>query len=121
MEAIRWPAVLLTVTILAGTAGATGPFAAPQQPAGQTQTAAGLPPQTEGPHEESAPQPPVGPDRRDKIFYPGDTERLKPLGRKLVLNILLDQKEIFTSPFHINRENAKWWLLSGVTTAGLIA
>ena len=64
---------------------------------------------------------PIGLDRRDRIFYPGDTERLKPLGRKLLLNILLDQKEIFTSPFRMNRDNAKWWLLSGVVTAGLIA
>ena len=63
---------------------------------------------------------PTVPDRRDRIFYPGDTERLKPLGRKLLLNILLDQKEIFTSPFRMNRDNAKWWLLSGVVTAGLI-
>jgi membrane-associated phospholipid phosphatase len=60
-------------------------------------------------------------DRRDRIFYPGDTERLKPLGRKLLLNILLDQKEIFTSPFRMNRRNAPWWLLSAATTAGLIA
>jgi membrane-associated phospholipid phosphatase len=59
-------------------------------------------------------------DRRDRIFYPGDTERLKPLGRKLLLNILLDQKEIFTSPFHINRHNAPVWLLSAGTIAGLI-
>src|SRR6266850_1604758 len=59
-------------------------------------------------------------DRRDRIFYPGDTERLKPLGRKLLLNILLDQKEIFTSPFRMNRDNAKWWLLSAAATAGLI-
>src|SRR3981189_1134216 len=60
-------------------------------------------------------------DRRDRIFYPGDTERLKPLGRKLLLNILLDQKEIFTSPFRMNRHNAKWWLLSAAVTGGLIA
>jgi len=59
-------------------------------------------------------------DHRDRIFYPGDTERLKPLGRKLLLNILLDQKEIFTSPFRMNRDNAKWWLLSAAATAGLI-
>jgi len=64
---------------------------------------------------------PSGLDRRDRIFYPGDTERLKPLGRKLLLNILLDQKEIFTSPFRMDRGNAKWWLLSGAVTAGLIA
>src|SRR5882724_9407271 len=60
-------------------------------------------------------------DHRDRIFYPGDTERLKPLGRKLLLNILLDQKEIFTSPFRMNRHNAKWWLLSAAVTGGLIA
>lgn len=60
-------------------------------------------------------------DARDRIFYPSDTERLKPLGRKLLLNIMLDQKEFFTSPFRMNRDNAKWWLLSGALTAGLIA
>lgn len=64
---------------------------------------------------------PSAQDRRDRIFYPGDTERLKPLGRKLFLNILLDQKEIFTSPFHMNRHNAKWWLIAAGTTAGLVA
>ena len=76
--------------------------------------------------EQSVPQAlaqtePTVPDQRDRIFYPGDTERLKPLGRKLFFNILLDQKDIFTSPFRMNRGNAKWWLLSGAVTAGLIA
>src|SRR5882724_1039237 len=60
-------------------------------------------------------------DHRDRIFYPGDTERLKPLGRKLLLNILLDQKEIFTSPFHMNRHNPPIWLLSASAIGGLIA
>jgi membrane-associated phospholipid phosphatase len=60
-------------------------------------------------------------DRRDRIFYPGDTERLKPLGRKLLLNVALDQEEIFTSPFHMNRHNAWQWVLAGATSAGLIA
>ena len=60
-------------------------------------------------------------DRRDKIFYPGDTERLKPLGKKLLLNILLDQKEIFTSPFRMNSHTAPLWLLGAGATAGLIA
>lgn len=60
-------------------------------------------------------------DRRDRIFYPGDTERLKPLGRKLLLNILLDQKEIFTSPFRMNRHTAPIWLVSAATVGGLIA
>jgi membrane-associated phospholipid phosphatase len=36
-------------------------------------------------------------------------------------NVLHDQKAIFTSPFHINRENAKWWILLGGATGVLIA
>ena len=60
-------------------------------------------------------------DRRDRIFYPGDTERPKPLLRKLFLNIALDQKDIFTSPFHINRHNALEWLVPMAATGALIA
>jgi len=60
-------------------------------------------------------------DRRDRVFYPGDTERPKPLLKKLFLNILFDQQEIFTSPFHANRENALDWLLPTAATGGLIA
>jgi membrane-associated phospholipid phosphatase len=60
-------------------------------------------------------------DRRDRIFYPGDTERPKPLLRKLFLNIALDQKEIFTSPFHANRHNALQWLVPMAVTGALIA
>src|SRR5215467_13847085 len=36
-------------------------------------------------------------------------------------NVLHDQKAIFTSPFHINRDNAKWWILFGAATGTLIA
>jgi membrane-associated phospholipid phosphatase len=39
----------------------------------------------------------------------------------LLLNILLDQKAIFTSPFHMNRHNAPIWLLSAGAIGGLIA
>src|SRR5499433_3394208 len=60
-------------------------------------------------------------DPRDRIFYPGDTERPKPLLRKLFLNITLDQKAIFTSPLHINRGNALEWLVPMAITGGLIA
>jgi membrane-associated phospholipid phosphatase len=57
-------------------------------------------------------------DSRDRVYYPGDTERFKPLARKLVGNILLDQKEIWTSPFHMHAADAKWWIgLAGVTAA----
>jgi|GraSoiStandDraft_24_1057298.scaffolds.fasta_scaffold00336_2 membrane-associated phospholipid phosphatase len=58
---------------------------------------------------------------RDRIFYPGDTERPKPLFRKLFLNIALDQKDFFTSPFHVNRHNVFDWLVPMAVTGGLIA
>lgn len=60
-------------------------------------------------------------DRRDQILYPDDTERPKPLLRKLFLNIVLDQKDIFTSPFHVNRHNALEWLVPMAATGALIA
>jgi hypothetical protein len=60
-------------------------------------------------------------DRRDRVFYPDDTERLKPLARKLFLNILYDQEGIFTSPFHANRHNALWWLVPMAVTGAFIA
>ena len=59
-------------------------------------------------------------DRRDRIFYPGDTERPKPLFRKLFLNIALDQKDIFTSPFHISRDNALQWIIPAAAVGALI-
>jgi hypothetical protein len=60
-------------------------------------------------------------DPRDRIWYPGDTERIKPLTTKLIGNILLDQKEIWSSPFHMHKKNAKWWIGIGGVTAALIA
>jgi membrane-associated phospholipid phosphatase len=59
-------------------------------------------------------------DSRDRIFYPGDTERPKPLLRKLALNIVLDEKDIFTSPFHANRHNALQWLIPLAVVGALI-
>src|SRR5690242_20073845 len=32
-------------------------------------------------------------------------------------NLLHDQKAVFTSPFHIDRENAKYWAILGGATA----
>ena len=58
---------------------------------------------------------------REEACYSSETEPLKPLGKKFVKNILLDQKEIWTSPFHMKRSDAKWWLLFGTATGALIA
>jgi membrane-associated phospholipid phosphatase len=73
---------------------------------------------TEG--DNSGSKSPSGEDRRDPIFYPGDTENPKPLLRKLALNIVLDEKDIFTSPFHVNRHNSLEWLVPIAITGGLI-
>jgi membrane-associated phospholipid phosphatase len=59
-------------------------------------------------------------DRRDLIYYPGDTESVVPLARKLVSNVWLDQRAIWTSPFHMDREDAWKWAGFGALTAGLI-
>jgi membrane-associated phospholipid phosphatase len=50
------------------------------------------------------------------IYYPGDTENVVPLARKLAANVWLDQKAIWTSPFHMSGEDAAWWGIFGVLT-----
>ena len=60
-------------------------------------------------------------DRRDRVYYPDDSERWKPLTRKLIGNILLDQKDIWTSPFRMSTQDAGWWIGLGGATAALVA
>ena len=60
-------------------------------------------------------------DPRDRIYYPGNTEHVKPLAGKLISNVLLDQKEIWLSPFHMRKVDSKWWIGFGAVTAALIA
>ena len=69
----------------------------------------------------SASAPPASQDRRDRVYYPGDTENPKPLLKKLVGNVLLDQKDIWTSPFHMHGTDALWWIGFGGLTAALVA
>jgi membrane-associated phospholipid phosphatase len=47
--------------------------------------------------------------------------RQKDSGKELVNNIVLDQKQIWTSPFHMKKKDAKWWLIFGAATGALIA
>jgi len=58
---------------------------------------------------------------REEARYSTETEPIKPLSRKFAKNFLLDQKDIWTSPFHMKRSDAKWWLLFGTATGALIA
>ena len=63
----------------------------------------------------------VPPDRRDLVYYPGDTEHVVPLTKKLLSNVWLDQKAIWTSPFHMRRDSdAKWWAAFGALTVGAV-
>jgi membrane-associated phospholipid phosphatase len=41
--------------------------------------------------------------------------------RRMPMFILVDQKKIWTSPFHTSKANAKWWAIFGTATAGLVA
>jgi hypothetical protein len=122
----RWLVVAATITMLAATANASDKAAIPGSQASLPQEQA--PPQNQNstqdspsPQESSEEQSTPILDRRDRIFYPGDTERPKPLIRKLLLNIVLDQKDIFTSPFHANRNNALEWIVPLGVTGVLIA
>jgi membrane-associated phospholipid phosphatase len=120
---LKRPRVLAIVLagILAGTASAsddTYPDSQTSQNQGQSSGISS--PESAPQGSESQNQAPQVLDRRDRIFYPGDTERPKPLLRKLLLNIALDQKDIFTSPFHINRNNAFQWLVPTAVTGALI-
>jgi hypothetical protein len=70
------------------------------------------------------PQPPAGSttqDARDRVFYSTETERFKPLVNKLARNVVLDQKDIWTSPLHMTKKTSVPWILTGVALGGLIA
>jgi membrane-associated phospholipid phosphatase len=73
----------------------------------------------------AAEDPPTPPgqqdDKRDLIYYPDDVESVVPLARKLAGNVWLDQKAIWTSPFHMNRDNVALWAGFGALTAVTIA
>ncbi len=58
---------------------------------------------------------------REEACYSTGTEPLKPLAKKTFTNIWLDQKAIWTSPFHMKRSDVKWWVLVGAATGALIA
>jgi len=64
---------------------------------------------------------PIDDDSRDRVLYSDETESLKPLTTKLARNILMDQKDIWTSPFHMNRHDAIPWIVFGAATGALIA
>jgi membrane-associated phospholipid phosphatase len=75
---------------------------------------------------ESYAQPPLNApvdqvDRRDLVYYPGDTEHIVPLIHKLAANIWLDQRTVWTSPFHMrNKAEAGKWIGFTALIAGAV-
>jgi membrane-associated phospholipid phosphatase len=117
MKLLRSLQILLVAGTLTTGAGASDDLFPPaQHSVAETHTA-----EADASNDDSRSQAPSDLDRRDRIYYPGDTERPKPLLRKLFLNIVLDQKEIFTSPFHVSRHNALDWMVPMAVTGALIA
>ncbi len=122
MKATRLLQIVVILGTLATAASASDDlFSCAQPAANHPVVAASDTVETDARRDDSGSQPPPVLDRRDRIFYPGDTERPKPLLRKLFLNIAFDQKDIFTSPFHVNRHNALEWLVPMAATGALIA
>src|SRR5437016_3891895 len=60
-------------------------------------------------------------DARDRVLFSDETERIGPLTKKLVRNILMDQRDIWTSPLHMSRKDAVSWLVIGGSTGALVA
>jgi len=122
MKASRLLQILVIAGALANAARASDDLFSPNQTAPNQHLLAGSDTaEANATGDDSGSLPPPALDRRDRIFYPGDTERPKPLFRKLFLNIAYDQEDIFTSPFRVNRHNALEWLIPMAVTGALIA
>src|SRR5437763_17088447 len=99
---------LLQVVVIVGTLGTAARASDPVFPPAESFGSAGLFEGTDtvrhnAGSDDSGSQPPRVSNRRDRIFYPGDTERPQPLLQQLFLNILLAQTDLFTSPSHVDR------------------
>jgi membrane-associated phospholipid phosphatase len=70
--------------------------------------------------DSSQPQAVPSDIRDNNVYFDSQTSN-RGFVKKFTTNFLLDQKDIWTSPFHINRSSAKWWILAGLGTAALIA
>jgi len=61
------------------------------------------------------------PEDPGQVVHPSETASTASTGRKILTNFWSDQKAMWSSPFHMKREDAKWWGLFGGGTAVLIA
>lgn len=75
-------------------------------------------PQEPKPSEGTKPPLPQDPAQ---VVKPSETASTPSTGRRILTNFWSDQKAMWTSPFHMKQEDAKWWTLFGGGTAALIA
>src|SRR5215510_12497299 len=61
------------------------------------------------------------PQNPDQIVRPSETASTPSTARKILTNFWADQKGMWSSPFRMNRDDAKWWGTFGLGTAALIA
>jgi membrane-associated phospholipid phosphatase len=61
------------------------------------------------------------PENPDQIVRPSETASTPSTARKILTNFWGDQKGMWSSPFRMNRDGAKWWGAFGLGTAALIA
>jgi membrane-associated phospholipid phosphatase len=73
---------------------------------------------TASPPEDKSPGNVVG---THPAIKPTDESKTLPPIRRLPKLIWHDQKGIWSSPFRMSKSDAKWWIILGGTTAGLIA
>src|SRR5262249_41786204 len=69
--------------------------------------------------EEGTQQPPA--ENPAQVVRPSETARTPSTGRRLFTDFWSDQKAMWSSPFHMQPEDRKWWGLFGGATAALIA
>src|SRR5262245_5473213 len=60
------------------------------------------------------------PEEPGQVVRPSETASTPSTARKIIKNFLSDQKAMWTSPLHINRDNAKWWALFGGSTIAFL-
>ncbi len=75
---------------------------------------------TPGDEKPAQTPPPPAVENPNQQVRPSETASSPSTAKVILRNFWGDQKDIWTSPFHMRRENAKWWVLFGAGTAALI-
>src|SRR4051812_11161545 len=79
-----------------------------------SQTGSQADPETRVPPEAAVQNP-------SQQLKPAESAGSSSTAKAIFTNLWADQKDIWSSPFRMNRDNAKWWAAFGVGTAALIA